>query len=114
MRSGSLDRRVKILRRVITHDGFQQVESWQLLGTRSASRMPVAGGERADTDRRKSFPRYSLWLRIDSLTRSITSADAIGIDGQLYELLQPPLEVERSRRQGIELLVEGTGAAAPV
>jgi head-tail adaptor len=113
VRAGSLDRRVKILRRVLTHDGLQQVESWQLLGTRSASRMPVAGGERADADRRTSFPRYSLWMRIDSLTRSITSADAVGIDGQIYELLQPPLEVERSRRQGIELLVEGTGTAAP-
>lgn len=113
MRAGALDRRVAILRRVLTHDGLQQVESWQLLGTRSASRMPVDGGERVDADRRKSFPRYSLWLRIDSLTRSITSADAVGIDGQIYELVQPPLEVERSRRQGIELLVEGTGEGLP-
>lgn len=113
MRAGNLDRRVKILRRKLVHDGLQQVETWEVLGTRSASRMPVAGGERADTDRRKSFPRYSLWLRIDSLTRAITSADAIGIDGQIYELLQPPLEIERSRRQGIELLVEGTGETVP-
>lgn len=107
MRAGNLDRRVKILRRKLVHDGLQQVETWEVLGTRSASRKPLPGGERAEGDGRRSFARYSLWLRRDSLTRTLTAADAVAIDGERFELIQPPLEVQR--REGVELLVEGTG-----
>lgn len=109
LKAGNLDRRVQLLRRVTTHDGLQKVESWQLLGTRWASRKPLPGGERAEGDGRRSFARYSLWLRRDSLTRTLTAADAVAIDGERFELLQPPLEVQR--REGVELLVEGTGEA---
>ena len=111
LKSGNLDRRVQLLRRVTTHDGLQRVESWVLLGTRWASRKPLPGGERGEADTRRSFARYSLWLRRDSLTRTLTSADSVGIDGERFELIQPPLEVQR--REGIELLVEGTGEAWP-
>lgn len=107
LKSGNLDRRVQLLRRVTTHDGLQKVESWTLLGTRWASRKPLPGGERAEGDGRRSFARYSLWLRRDSLTRTLTAADGVAIDGERFELIQPPLEVQR--REGVELLVEGTG-----
>lgn len=109
LKAGNLDRRVQLLRRVTTHDGLQRVESWQLLGTRWASRKPLPGGERAEGDGRRSFARYSLWLRRDSLTRTLSAADAVAIDGERFELIQPPLEVQR--REGVELLVEGTGEA---
>jgi head-tail adaptor len=111
MRAGNLDRRVAILRRTLTHDGLQQVETWQLLGTRSASRKALPGGEREEGERRRSFARYSLWLRIDGLTRQITSADAIGMLGERFELLQPPIPIDRPREHAIELLVESTGEA---
>lgn len=108
LKSGSLDRKVQLLRRVKTHDGLQRVESWEALGRpRWCSRRPLPGGERTEGDRRQSFARYSLWLRRDSVTRTLTSADAVVIDGERYELIQPPLEVQR--REGVELLVEGTG-----
>lgn len=109
MKAGSLDHRVTLLRRELVHDGLQRVESWQLLGTRWASRKPLPGGEREEGDGRRSFARYSLWLRWDSLTAALTAADAVAIDGKRYELLQPPLEI--GRREGVELLVEGTGEA---
>lgn len=109
LRAGRLDRRVQLLRRSLSHDGLQKVESWTVLGTRWASRKPIAGGERSEGDARRSFGRYSIWLRSDSLTRSLTSADAVAIDGERFELIQPPLEV--GRREGVELLVEGTGKA---
>lgn len=110
LKSGNLDRRVQLLRRVTTHDGLQKVESWQALGNpRWCSRKPLPGGERAEGDGRRSFARYSLWLRQDSLTRTLTAADGVVIDGERYELIQPPLEIQR--REGVELLVEGTGEA---
>lgn len=114
MKAGKLDRRIAILRRTLTHDGLQRVEGWAVVGHRWASRRPLAGGETVEAEGRRSFARYSLWLRIDSLTSTISSADAIGIDGQRFELLEPPREIERPRRQGIELLVEGTGEELPV
>jgi head-tail adaptor len=109
LKAGNLDRRVQLLRRTVNHDGLQKVESWQVLGTRWASRKPLPGGERAEGDGRHSFARYSLWLRRDSITSTLTAADAVAIDGERFELIQPPLEVQR--REGVELLVEGTGQA---
>ena len=109
MKSGSLDRRITLLRRELTHDGLQRVETWTTLGNRWASRKPMPGGERSEGEGRRSFGRYSLWLRWDSLSSTLTAADAVAIDGQRYELLQPPLEI--GRREGVELLVEGTGQA---
>ena len=111
LKAGNLDRRVQLLRRVITHDGLQRVESWTLLGTRWASRKPLPGGERGEADGRRSFGRYSLWLRWDGLSRTLTAADAVAIDGRRFELLQPPLEI--SRREGVELLIEDSGEAWP-
>lgn len=109
MKAGSLDRRVTLLRRELAHDGLQRVQSWSQLGSRWASRKAMPGGERGEADARRSFARYSLWLRWDSLTSTLTAADAVVIERHRYELLQPPLEI--GRREGIELLVEGTGEA---
>lgn len=109
--AGNLDVKIALLRRALTHDGTQQVESWVLLDYRYCSRMPRPGGERVDADARRSFGRYSLWLRRDSLTSTLTGADAVSFGGQRYELTEPPREVEKARRRGMELLVEGTGEA---
>lgn len=109
MRAGNLDKRVAILRSTKAHDGLQRVETWAVAGSRWASRKALPGGERGEAEGRRSFARYSLWLRLDSLTGTITSADAIGMLGERFELIQPPVAMDRSREQGIELLVEGTG-----
>lgn len=108
LKAGNLDHRVQLLRRISTHDGLQKVESWEALGNpRWCSRKPLSGGERDEGEGRRSFARYSLWLRWDSKTRTLTSADGVAIDGERFELIQPPLPI--SRREGVELLVEGTG-----
>jgi hypothetical protein len=110
LKSGALDRKVQLLRRVMAHDGLQRVQIWEALGNpRWCSRKPLPGGERGEGEGRRSFARYSLWLRRDSVTRTLTSADGVAIDGERFELIQPPLEVQR--REGIELLVESTGEA---
>lgn len=109
--AGRLDVKVALLRRTLTHDGLQQIESWSLLGYRYCSRRPLAGGERGEADSRRSFGRFSLWLRLDSVTGTLTSADAIGISGQRFELIEPPRPIDKPARRGIELLVEGTGEA---
>lgn len=111
MRAGSLDKRVAILRRVTAHDGLQRVESWVIVGWRWASRKALPGGERGEGEARRSFARYSLWLRLDSLTGTLTGVDAIGMLGERFELIQPPQPLDRRTEQGIELLVESTGEA---
>ncbi len=107
--AGRLDVRVTLVRRALRHDGAQKIEDWSPLGTRLASRRPVAGGEREEGDGRRSFSRYSLWLHKDSVTAALTAADAVVMNGERFELLEPAREVEMFRRRGIELLVESTG-----
>lgn len=111
--AGRLDVAVTLLRRALVHDGLQRVEQWQAIGTRYASRRPLPGGERAEGEGRRSFARYSLWLRLDSVTSSLTGADAVAMGGTIFEMTEPPREVDSFRRRGMELLVEGTGVPAP-
>ncbi|MEM6907178.1 MAG: head-tail adaptor protein [Pseudomonadota bacterium] len=106
LRAGKFDRRITLLKRSKVHDGLQQVETWLPIGKRWVSRKALSGGEGFEGEGRSSFSRYSLWLRFDSLTRTLTAADAIAMDNERFELLQPPLEL--GRQSGIELLVEGT------
>lgn len=107
--AGRLDVAVTLLRRTTTHDGLQRVEAWEVIGTRYASRRPLSGGERADGEGRRSFGRYSIWLRRDSVTSSLTAADAIAMGGVRFEMTEPPREVDSFRRRGMELLVESAG-----
>lgn len=107
--AGRLDCKVTLLRRDTGHDGMQQIEVLAAVGTRFASRRPLPGGERGEGDGRRSFGRYSLWLRRDTLTASLKAADAVAMDGAVFELTEPPREIDSQRRRGIELLVEGTG-----
>jgi head-tail adaptor len=109
--AGRLDVKVTLLRAETGHDGFQQVTVWSAIGTRYASRRPLSGGERGEAEGRRSFGRFSLWLRLDSLTASLLATDGVAMNGQRFELTEPPREVETARRRGMELLVEGTGEA---
>ncbi len=107
--AGKLNVKVTILRRTTAHDGLQLVETWQAIGQRWCSRRAQPGGERGEAEGRRSFTRLSLWLRLDSLTSGLLATDAVAIDGQRYELVEPPREIDVPARRGIELLVEGTG-----
>lgn len=107
--AGRLDVKVTLLRGAAVHDGLQKIVRFAVLGERYASRRPLSGGERGEADGRRSFGRYSLWLRRDSLTSTLLATDGLAMNGQRFELVEPPREVEMARRRGIELLVEGTG-----
>ncbi len=105
LKTGKLDRRVTVLRRgADVDDGLTRVPgAWATLTTRWGSvqrrsgREPVAAGTRAGE------ASQSVWLRFDSVTRTITARDAVEIDGQRFEIVAPPIEV--GRREGIELLI---------
>ena len=109
--AGRLDVRITMLRRTLAHDGLQKIESWTPIGSRFASRRPLPGGERGEAEGRRAFGRFSLWVRRDSDTATLTAADAIAMGGVRYELTEPPREVDSARRRGMELLVESTGEA---
>ncbi len=105
IRAGQLDRRVTILRQgAPTHDGLQTVPgAFAPIGSRAASVRPAQGREAAEFLGKEAHAPMSIWLRYDSLTRTIVATDAIEYQGQRYQILAPPVEV--GRREGIELLV---------
>lgn len=105
IRAGRLDRRVTILRtQAAADDGWQTVPgAFVSIGRRNASLRPVRGNERFEDLRRDARSVMSLWLRSDSLTRTITAKDAILADGVKYALVAPPVEV--GRREGVELFL---------
>lgn len=104
MKAGSLDRRVKILRRLPARDdGFATVPGeFALLAERWASVKPRPGSETTEAGGRTGHAVLSFWLRFDRVTRSIGERDALELDGRRFELIAPPLEI--GRREGIELL----------
>lgn len=110
IRPGRLDRTVEILRRgPAVDDGRTRVPGgWQAIGTRSASVKPRMGREPVQIGSRAGEAQQSVWLRFDELTRTISSADAVEIDGARFEIIAPPIEI--GRREGIELLIVAGGA----
>lgn len=110
LRSGSLDRRVKILRRApASDDGYgAQPGEWLAAFRRWASVKPRGsqareGGEPIVAEGKAGRRVLSVWLRWDSETREITEQHALELDDVRYEIVAPPLEL--GRREGIELLV---------
>lgn len=112
IRGGSLDRRVTILRQAkSTHDGLQNLPgAFAPIGTRSASVKPVTGRETVENLAKDGRSPVTIWLRFDTLTRSITERDAIEHDGKRYQIVAPPMEV--GRREGIELIAVASSTPA--
>lgn len=107
LRGGALDRRVIILRQgPSVHDGLQNLPgAFAPIGTRWASVKPAMGREAVEHDQKEARAPMSIWLRFDSLTRTIAPTDAVELDGERYQIVAPAVEV--GRREGIELLVVG-------
>ena len=112
MRAGKLDRRVTILRRgPDSDDGYQTLAgSLQAIGTRSASVKPRMGREVIEAAGREGRTLMSFWLRDDTLTRTLTTADALQLGGVLYEITAPPIPVGRG--EGIEVFAVAGGLPA--
>ena len=105
IRAGQFDRRVTILRQGLpVHDGLQNLPGdFAPIGSRAASVRPAPGREAAEYLGKEAHAPMTMWLRYDSLTRTIVATDAIEYQGQRYQIVAPPIEV--GRREGIELLV---------
>lgn len=110
VRAGQLDRRVTILRQgPPVHDGLQNLPgAFGPIGTRAGSVKPLPGRETVEHMAKVARAPLSVWLRFDSLTRTITARDAVKIDGRRYQIIAPPVEV--GRREGIELNVVASDA----
>lgn len=104
IRGGQLDRRVTILRQgPPTHDGLQNLPgAFAPIGIRSASVRPAMGREAVEHNQKDGRAPVSIWMRFDSLTRTLTETDAIELAGRTYEIVAPPIEVGRG--EGIEVL----------
>jgi head-tail adaptor len=95
-------------RRSAVDDGFTtRPGAYELLATRPASVKPASArrmsGELLEQLGIAARATLSVWLRYDSVTRSLTAQDAVEFDGVRYDIVAPPAEV--GRRQGVELLI---------
>ena len=111
-RAGRLTKRIRILRQADpVDDGYQTVPGdWAEIGVRRASVKPHNGGEHIDAGGRDGRQIMSFWVRLDGLTRTIRTTDALELAGQRFEIVAPPLDLGRSG--GLEILA-AAGALAP-
>jgi len=114
IKAGNLDRRVAIVRAgPATDDGFTTLPgTLQLVGKRWASIKPARGGEPMEAEQRTGIAEATIWLRWDSLTRTIAATDMIVADGRLFSLVAPPREI--GRREGVELFVKAETERPPI
>lgn len=107
--AGQFDRRVTLLRRgAPSDDGYgEQPGEWADLAERWCSVKPARGREVIEADGRQGHAVLSFWLRYDDVTSTLTERDALTYDGQHYEIIAPPTEVDR--RKLIELIAVAGG-----
>lgn len=77
--AGDLRDRIRFERLAPIEDGHGNVvDGWASVGTiRSAKLTPTRGGEQVQADRLTGDASFDLWVRSDSLTRSITTAHRV-------------------------------------
>ena len=81
--------------------------TWETAGEAlSAFLADQMGAELVEAGGREARRVMSFWLRFDSLTRTISAADALELAGVHYEIIAPPIEI--GRMDGIEVLADET------
>ncbi|MGB7407159.1 MAG: head-tail adaptor protein [Pontixanthobacter sp.] len=105
IRAGNLNRKVEFLRAgASSHDGYQNVPGpHAAIGTAWASLKPAKGTERFADLGREARSVMSLWVRWSTVANSLTADDAVRIDGRIYAIVAPPVEI--GRREGWELFL---------
>lgn len=106
IRAGNLDRRVEILRASAGVDDGYTMKPGGLaaIATRWASVKPLTGRERIAAGGVEARSELTIWLRWDSVSKTITEKDAIRYQGEDYELVGSPIEI--GNREGVELVVK--------
>jgi SPP1 family predicted phage head-tail adaptor len=101
MESGKLDRRITIERANTTKNSDNEpVTAWAELAKRWASKKDVSDGEKIRAAEVGATVTTRFQVRWDSVTKTITGADRIVYDGQVYEI-EGTKELER--REGVEI-----------
>ncbi|WP_454599119.1 phage head completion protein [Qipengyuania sp. SM2507] len=104
MRAGTLNRTVELLKRgPATDNGIEMMPgNFIVAGARLASVKPE---QRAETTHALGLTGQKvlrIWLRYDSLTRTVSAKWGLRFEGQTYELAAEPIEI--GRREGVELI----------
>lgn len=101
MEAGRLDRRISIERLSTTYNAHNEpVTAWAELAKRWASKKDVSDGEKIRAAEVGATVTTRFQVRWDSVTETLTAADRIVYDGQVYEI-EGTKELER--REGIEI-----------
>ena len=103
MRAGALDRRVTLLSPAPGADNGIEVVSPGFVpaGDRFASVRPEFRQERVDALGLTGKRVISVWLRWDSLTRTVDASWGLSYEGETFEIAGEPVEI--GRRERIEL-----------
>lgn len=93
------DRRVQLFAPgAMVDDGQRKVAGPPVsIGFRWASIKPARGRELVQAQGREAQAPMSFWLRFDSVTRALTERNFILYGGHRWEIIAPPMEVERQR-----------------
>lgn len=101
MRAGPLDRRISIERYSTTYnEDNEPVSAWAEVAKRWASKQDVSDGEKIRAAEVGASVTTRFQVRWDSVTETITAADRLVYDGQVYEIAGTK---ELNRREGIEI-----------
>lgn len=102
IRAGTLNRRIVILRAgAPVDDGYTTKPGTRAeIGRRNASIMPETRSEKLQALGVRAERAIRVWLRFDSLSRTLSAKDAVQWEGQIYEIMGAPMEI--GRREGIE------------
>ena len=111
MRLGQLDRRIAILKPVVTDDGFtEDATSWGILCRRWARVINGKGREAIEQQGIEAIIPRVFILRVDSKMRRVTTRDRLVSDGRLFDI-QAIAEI--GRREAVELIVVASDDPAP-
>ena len=104
MRAGTLNRTVELLKRGPgTDNGIEVVPgNFVVAGARLASVKPELRNETTQALGLAGQKVQRIWLRHDSLTRTVNAKWAVRFEGETYELAAEPVEI--GRREGVELI----------
>jgi head-tail adaptor len=111
MRLGQLDRRVAILKPVVTDDGFtEDATGWAILCRRWSRVINGKGREAIEQQGIEAIIPKVFVLRHDRKAAKTTPRDRLIFDGRTYDI-QAVSEI--GRREGIEIIAAASDDVAP-
>lgn len=101
MKAGGFDRRIEILRGVLTVNAFnEKIRTFATIATVWAMVVPVNDGERRAGGQTLATRQSRFTIRWSSAVRDITPVDRLRFDGRVYDIDGVK---ELARREGLEI-----------